>query len=123
MVGVISGSLGLLPSATLPGPGVSGGSIRGGVFEPTHGSAPDISGKGIANPIGAILSVAMIFEYAMARADIAREIEQAIEHVLKTGPLTPDIGGSAGSTALTEAIIASLQVADLVRMIRTHGHG
>lgn len=108
LVGIVSGSLGLLPSATLPGPGVSGGNIRGGLFEPTHGSAPDISGKGIANPIGAILSVAMIFEYAMARADIARDIENAIEHVLQTKLRTPDIGGTSSTVSVTDAVIANL---------------
>ena len=108
LTGILSGSLGLLPSATLPGPAVSGGSVRGGVFEPTHGTAPDISGQGIANPIGAILSVAMIFEYAMARADLSRETEAAVGQVLETGPRTPDLGGSAGTTEVTEAIIACL---------------
>lgn len=108
MAGAVAGSLGMLPSATLPGPAASGGRIRGGVFEPTHGSAPDISGKGIANPVGAILSVAMMFDYALGRADLAARVERAVEDVLASGLRTPDIGGSAGTDTLTDAIISVL---------------
>lgn len=108
MAGAVAGSLGMLPSATLPGPAASGGRIRGGVFEPTHGSAPDISGKGIANPVGAILSVAMMFDYALGRTDLAARVERAVEDVLASGLRTPDIGGSAGTDTLTDAIIAVL---------------
>lgn len=108
MVGAVAGSLGLLPSATLPGPAVSGGRIRGGVFEPTHGTAPDISGQGIANPIGAILSVAMMADYAFARTDIAQAIEAAVERVLDDGLRTRDLGGTATTDAMTDAVIAAL---------------
>ena len=108
MVGAVSGSLGLLPSATLPGPAKSGDLIKGGLFEPTHGSAPDISGKGIANPIGAILSVSMIFDFALGRPDIASEIEDVVEAVLATTVRTPDIGGLASTVDMTDAIIGKL---------------
>ena len=108
MAGALAGSLGLLPSATLPAAAIPGGRVKGGLFEPTHGSAPDISGQGIANPIGAILSVAMMFDYALGRHDMAERIEAAVERVLGNGPLTPDIGGTAGTTEVTEAVIAAL---------------
>lgn len=108
LIGIVAGSLGLLPSATLPGPGLSGGTIKGGVFEPTHGTAPDISGKGIANPIGAILSVAMMFDYAMERTDLAQEIENAVERVLDAGTLIPDLGGTARTDDITEGVLACL---------------
>lgn len=108
MVGAVAGSLGVLPSATLPGPAVSGGRITGGIFEPTHGSAPDISGKGIANPIGTILSVAMMFDYAFARSDVARSIEQAVNTVLLSGTLTPDLGGTARTREVTDAVIEAI---------------
>jgi 3-isopropylmalate dehydrogenase len=108
MVGSIAGSLGMLPSATLPCPATSGGSVTGGIFEPTHGSAPDISGKGIANPMGTILSVAMMFDYAFGRADLARGIERAVDEILNTGVVTPDLGGEQNTTQVTDAVIGNL---------------
>ncbi len=108
LTGAVAGSLGMLPSATLPGSAVSGGCIRGGIFEPTHGSAPDISGRGTANPMGAILSVAMMFDYAFGRTDLARQIEQAVEDVLEEGAMTPDLGGTARTTDVTDAVLGSL---------------
>lgn len=108
MAGAVAGSLGLLPSATLPASTGAGGPIRGGVFEPTHGSAPDISGKGRANPIGAILSAAMMLEHAAARPDLARAIERSVEATLASGPLTPDLGGGAGTEDVAQAVIDRL---------------
>ena len=112
MVGAFAGSLGMLPSATLPGPARAGVPIKGGLFEPTHGSAPDISGKGIANPLGTFLSVAMMFEYAFARADIARRIEHSVEQVLNQQILTPDLGGNATTLEMKEAVLTALTRAD-----------
>lgn len=80
----LAGSLGLLPSASL------GGEKRG-LYEPIHGSAPDIAGRGIANPIGAILSVAMMLRCSFGEDLLAVKIESAVEHVLREGPLTPDL--------------------------------
>lgn len=108
MAGSITGSLGMLPSATLPCAAKSGGRIAGGVFEPTHGSAPDISGQGIANPMGTILSVAMMFDYAFGHADLARAIEQAVDNVLQAGIMTPDLGGNAGTIDVAAATIRYL---------------
>lgn len=105
--GVIVASLGMLPSACLTGlPGDTGRVC--GIFEPVHGSAPDITGKGIANPIGAILSAAMMFDYAFGRADIARNIEGAVTAALEGGARTPDLGGRLTSAAVTDAILAQL---------------
>ena len=103
--GAIAGSLGMLPSASLAGLPPHGEPAKPGLYEPVHGSAPDIAGQGIANPHGTILSVAMMFEYGFALPALARRIEHAVEHTLATGPRTPDLGGEAGSAALTHAVI------------------
>ncbi len=105
--GVIVASLGMLPSACLSGLPEEGDSVNG-IFEPVHGTAPDIDGLGIANPIGAILSAAMMFDYAFARGDIAREIEKAVTAVLESGARTADLGGSLTSREMTDAILAEL---------------
>jgi len=108
MVATVAGSLGMLPSATLPVATKAGECIKGGIYEPTHGSAPDIAGKGIANPAGTILSVAMMFEHAFARPDVARKIEAAVEDVLKAGVLTPDLVGTATTGSMTDAVLEAL---------------
>lgn len=82
--GAIIGSLGLCPSASL-------GDSRRGLYEPVHGSAPDIAGKGIANPVAAILSAAMLLEYSFDMKDYAELVERAVEGTLKEGIRTPDI--------------------------------
>ncbi len=100
----ISGSLGMLPSATI------GGNVD--LYEPIHGSAPDIAGKGIANPLGAIASVAMIFRYTLKCEAAAREIEDAIDRVLDSGLRTADIAGgarSAGTAEMADAVRSSLR--------------
>lgn len=108
MLGAIAGSLGMLPSATLPGPGRPGQSVKAGIYEPSHGSAPDISGSGSANPLGTILSVAMMFDYGFARTDMAQDIEAAVEQALRSGVLTPDLGGSATTSDMTAAVLDAL---------------
>ena len=80
---VISGSIGMLPSASL-GDGT-------GLFEPIHGSAPDIAGKGIANPLGTILSAAMLLRYALHEEQAADSVEAAVDKVLADGIRTPDL--------------------------------
>jgi 3-isopropylmalate dehydrogenase len=85
---VIAGSLGMLASATI------GGEV--GLYEPVHGSAPDIAGQGIANPCGAIASAAMMLRYSAGLESEASDIEQAIEHVLEAGYRTPDIAAGTG---------------------------
>jgi len=96
---VLTGSIGMLPSASLgDGPGL---------FEPIHGSAPDIAGQGIANPIGAILSAALLLRYALAAEPAARAVEQAVEHVLAEGYRTADIY-SPGTTKVSTEEMANL---------------
>ncbi len=105
--GVIVASLGMLPSACLVGLPEGATRIRG-IFEPVHGSAPDITGKGIANPVGAILSAAMMFDYAFGRTDIAGNMERAVTAALEEGARTPDLGGRLTSEAMTDAVLAQL---------------
>lgn len=83
-ISMITGSIGMLPSASLGSSGI-------GLYEPIHGSAPDIAGKGIANPIATILSVAMMLKYSFDLQDEAKAIEDAIDKVLKAGYRTSDI--------------------------------
>ena len=101
--GAIVGSLGLLPSASL-GDGA-------GLFEPVHGSAPDIAGKGIANPIGTMASVAMLLRYSLKLEEEAASVERAIERVLASGARTADLaagGASLSTTEMTDRIVAAL---------------
>jgi 3-isopropylmalate dehydrogenase len=101
--GAVVGSLGLLPSASL-GDGA-------GLFEPVHGSAPDIAGKGIANPIGTIASAAMLLRYALKLEKEATTIEKAIEAALTAGLRTADLaagGASVSTTEMTESIVAAM---------------
>ncbi len=98
---VIVGSLGLLPSASL-------GAGGPGLYEPIHGSAPDIAGKGIANPIGTVLSAAMMFRHSLGQADAASLIEGAVNRVLNEGARTADLGGDLGTSAMTDRILAAL---------------
>ena len=77
------------------------------MFEPVHGSAPDIAGQGIANPIGQIWSGAMMLEH-LGEQDAAVAIVKAIEKVLESGPKTRDIGGSASTAAVGQAIAAAV---------------
>ena len=93
------GGLGLLPSANI-GP-------ERGVFEPVHGTAPDIAGEGIANPTAAILSTAMMLEHLGYHTE-AREVRRAMLTVLEHGPRTPDLGGSASTEDVVEAVRAEL---------------
>ena len=98
---VLSGTLGVMPSASHSENGPS-------LYEPIHGSAPDIAGQGIANPISMILSVAMMLRDSFRRYKDAERIECAVEASLAAGILTRDIGGQASTKEMTEAIIARL---------------
>ncbi len=88
--GAAAGSLGLLPSASL-------GDHPPFLYEPVHGSAPDIAGRGTANPVGAILSTAMLLRHSLDRRDAAAAVEEAVERVLASGLRTPDLGGRAST--------------------------
>ena len=103
---MLAGSLGVLPSASLGDDAGSGtreaGSVRRGLYEPIHGSAPDIAGLGIANPIGTILSVAMMLRYSFGLKEEARAVERAVSETIERGCVTADIaqrGARAHSTA------------------------
>lgn len=106
LTAVYSGSLGMLPSACLAAAPEEGPVF--GLYESTSGSAPDIAGQGIANPIGMILSVGMMFEFTFARPDLARALETAVERTLAEGILTPDLGGTASTAPMTDAILERL---------------
>ncbi|KAJ5673424.1 3-isopropylmalate dehydrogenase A [Penicillium longicatenatum] len=104
---VIPGSLGLLPSASLTA--VPDGKTKvNGIYEPIHGSAPDIAGKGIVNPVAAILSVAMMLQYSFGMFDDAKIIEKAVSNVIEAGVRTGDIGGKATTTEVGDAVAAEL---------------
>ena len=92
---MLPGSLGLLPSASI-------GSSGPGLFEPIHGSAPDIAGKNVANPLATILAVAMLLRYSMSMNAEADAIEDAVSRVLKSGLRTRDIASSGASVSTTE---------------------
>ena len=90
---MLTGSLGMLPSASLGADGDPG------VFEPVHGSAPDIAGKGIANPLATFLSAAMMLRHGLGMPDEAARIEAAVDAVLEEGLRTPDLAGATDATA------------------------
>ncbi len=96
---MLAGSMGLLPSASL------GAAGRPGLYEPIHGSAPDIAGKGIANPLGAILSGAMMLRHSFELEDAASAIEAAVDAVIASGVRTGDLGGTASTADVTKAVI------------------
>ena len=101
----LTGSIGMLPSASMNAKGQ-------GLFEPIHGSAPDIAGKGVANPLATILSLAMLLRYSLARGDLAEKIEAAVQQVLASGLRTGDIAAKGeaivGTTAMGDAVVAAL---------------
>jgi 3-isopropylmalate dehydrogenase len=106
LTGVLAGSLGMLPSACLASDPGSGPAF--GVYESTSGSAPDIAGQGIANPIGMILSVGLMFEHTFERADLRKRLDEAVSDTLDAGFMTPDIGGNETSVQVTDAILERL---------------
>jgi len=102
---MLTGSIGMLPSASLDKNGK-------GMYEPVHGSAPDIAGKGLANPLATILSVAMMLRYSLQQANLADRIETAVGNVLDQGLRTADIAGAAQSASTSEmgdAVVTSLR--------------
>lgn len=97
-----TGSLGMLPSAAI------GASGTPGLYEPIHGSAPDIAGKGIANPCASILSLAMALRHSLGEPGAADRVEAAVEAALAAGARTPDLGGTLSTRAMGDAILAKL---------------
>ena len=99
---MLTGSLGMLPSASLGDPG------KPGLFEPVHGSAPDIAGQGIANPLAMLGSVVLMLRHGLAMEDAAARLQSAIERALEEGLRTRDLGGSATTEEATQAVLAHL---------------
>jgi 3-isopropylmalate dehydrogenase len=102
---MLTGSIGMLPSASI-------GEGNKGLYEPVHGSAPDIAGKGIANPLAAILSAAMLLRHSFGREAEAARIERAVRAVLAAGYRTADIHqpgtDKVGTSAMGDAVLAAL---------------
>jgi 3-isopropylmalate dehydrogenase len=98
----LTGSLGMLPSASLGDPG------KPGLFEPVHGSAPDIAGQGIANPLAMFLSAALMLRHGFAMEKQAAAVESAVDRALAEGLRTRDLGGTAGTREATQAVLANL---------------
>ena len=98
----LTGSLGMLPSAALGDPG------RPGLYEPIHGSAPDIAGQGIANPLASILSLEMAFRWSLGRPEAADRILAAVVRALDTGARTRDLGGHLTTVQMGDAVLAAL---------------
>jgi 3-isopropylmalate dehydrogenase len=103
---MLTGSLGMLPSASLGADGDPG------LFEPVHGSAPDIAGEGVANPLATFLSAAMMLRHGFGRADDAARVEAAVDAVLERGLRTPDLAAegetAVGTGEMTDAVLAEL---------------
>jgi 3-isopropylmalate dehydrogenase len=103
---MLTGSIGMLPSASLNAKGQ-------GLYEPSHGSAPDIAGKGVANPLATILSAAMMLRFSLNQEEAASRIERAVQTVLEQGLRTPDIYSEGtkkvGTTEMGEAVVAALK--------------
>ncbi|WP_340107276.1 3-isopropylmalate dehydrogenase [Pikeienuella sp. HZG-20] len=111
---MLTGSLGMLPSASLGAPMASGRPKA--LYEPVHGSAPDIAGRGVANPLACILSFAMALRYSFDMSDVAELIENAVEAALADGLRTPDLmtvegGVKVGTAEMTDAILAKMSAA------------
>ena len=101
---VLASSMGMLPSASV-------GDGGPGLYEPIHGSAPDIAGKGIANPVGTILSSAMLLRHSLGLEAEAAEIERAVDQAITDGCRTADLGGKLGTRAMSDEIVKRLEAA------------
>ncbi|HEY4917316.1 MAG TPA: 3-isopropylmalate dehydrogenase [Solirubrobacteraceae bacterium] len=99
---MLTGSIGMLPSASL-------GADGPGLFEPVHGSAPDIAGQGVANPLAMFLSAAMMLRHGLGLASEAAAVESGVEGALAGGLRTPDLGGAAGTQEATRAVLDNVE--------------
>jgi 3-isopropylmalate dehydrogenase len=113
---MLTGSIGMLPSASLD-------SRNKGLYEPSHGSAPDIAGKGVANPLATILSAAMMLRYSLQQAEAADRVERAVQAVLAAGLRTGDIWSEGttrvGTREMGDAVVAALTGAPIGKTITT----
>jgi 3-isopropylmalate dehydrogenase len=99
---MLTGSIGMLPSASL-------GAGGPGLFEPVHGSAPDIAGEGVANPLAMFLSAAMLLRHGLGLESEAAAVESAVERALAGGLRTPDLGGAAGTEQATRTVLENVK--------------
>jgi 3-isopropylmalate dehydrogenase len=99
---MLTGSIGMLPSASLGGDGP-------GLFEPVHGSAPDIAGQGIANPLAMFLSAALMLRHGLGLESEATAVESGVERALAEGLRTPDLGGNAGTQQATRTVLENVK--------------
>jgi 3-isopropylmalate dehydrogenase len=99
---MLTGSIGMLPSASL-------GADGPGLFEPVHGSAPDIAGQGVANPLAMFLSAALMLRHGLGLATEAAAVESAVEGALAAGLRTPDLGGTAGTAQATRGVLEAIE--------------
>jgi 3-isopropylmalate dehydrogenase len=110
---MLTGSIGMLPSASLGGEAGTGtgGSAGGapGLFEPVHGSAPDIAGQGIANPLAMFLSAALLLRHGLGLESEAAAVESGVEGALAGGLRTPDLGGTAGTAQATREVLENIK--------------
>jgi 3-isopropylmalate dehydrogenase len=106
----IAGSLGLLPSASLGTRETANG--RFGLYEPVHGSAPQIAGQGVANPLATVASAAMLLRWSLGETDAADAIEAAVDAAIERGPRTPDLGGTAGTDEVTSFLLERIGAAE-----------
>jgi 3-isopropylmalate dehydrogenase len=106
----IAGSLGLLPSASLGTTGTAAG--RFGLYEPVHGSAPQIAGQGVANPLATVASAAMLLRWSLGEVASADAVEAAVDAAIADGPRTPDLGGSSGTDEVTAFVLERIGVAE-----------
>ena len=100
---MLTGSIGLLPSAALSYPG------KPGLYEPVHGSAPDIAGQGLANPLAAILSFGMALRWSLGRPELEQRLTAAVTAALDEGARTRDLGGGLSTEEMGQAVIAALE--------------
>jgi len=108
---MLAGSIGALPSASLgeaPDAKASGRQTRLGLYEPIHGSAPDIVGKGIANPVGTILSVAMLLRHSLGLIEEATAVERAVRATIDSGVVTVDLAAPGASSRSTQEVGESI---------------
>jgi 3-isopropylmalate dehydrogenase len=102
---MLTGSIGMLPSASLGDQDAS----SPGLFEPVHGSAPDIAGQGVANPLAMFLSAAMLLRHGLGLESEASAVESAVQRALAAGLRTPDLGGEAGTADATKAVLENIE--------------
>lgn len=112
---VLGGSIGLAPSASLGAPGTPG------LFEPVHGSAPDIAGRDLCNPIGAVLSVSLLLRYGLKLREEADAVDSAVERAIGAGARTADLGGDLGCRAMGDLIVDQVLRSDALSHC-THAH-